>query len=174
MIKLFVIHYQLIMDENWNQRLIGVVPDIHRAAASELLVNETHNSSDMNSFSIPLSVSGAAPATHWGCSSACHEALREKLAEQLSQRKIPARFLILEIVLGDNWKVIRASSQDEEIIGRFYTPWEAFDKAIEAFGLKRIINLNTSNVPVIPTISNTLNTVSAPIVVDIKYGKNPK
>lgn len=130
-------------DANWNQRLIGIVPERYRAIASQVLVDQTGNQEDLKSFSIPLSSTGIEPITHWGCSSACHEALRSAIADQLTKKKISAQFIVLEHHSGDDWQIIRSSSS--KVIRKNLSDnpiWkihEIFAKAIEVLGLKVVI-----------------------------------
>lgn len=51
-------------------RMYIIVSDAEREAANAGAVQVTNNPADAYTYSMPLSSTGSAPATHWGCSTA--------------------------------------------------------------------------------------------------------
>lgn len=122
----------------WNQRLIAFVREIEvgdRLIAGALLVGITGNWQDLGSFSVP--VTDESDRLWYGCSSACHEGLRSRLAAILADTGCEVRFVILQLTQEDDWVVFR--STNPALIGQTWEITQSFSKALEELGFSRIV-----------------------------------
>lgn len=69
---------------DWIYRYHLIVADAERQEANESARSVTGNDADLNTYIVPLSADGQAPATHWGCSTAATESIRTGMLQQLS------------------------------------------------------------------------------------------
>ncbi len=113
----------------WNHRLHLVIDAQYRENGNQAAVNATGNPADELTFSVPISATGALPATHYGCSTVATEELRIALWAEYAAGKVPGLVY---------WWVDSLSSQfiDSNLPGSTAV---YFDDCLVDLGLKRIL-----------------------------------
>lgn len=63
----------------WNHSLVFLVSDANKADSNRLATAMGHCPPDCDEYTVPLSPTGEAPATHWLCHSFCVESFAQML-----------------------------------------------------------------------------------------------
>ncbi len=122
------------MQSDWIYRQYALVAAADQDAANSACAAASGNPADGQTFAVPLSPTGEGPATHYGCSSALTESLRQALLGQLQVAPVASLlFWRTDAATGALLATSHAGSQ-----GSVGQPW-SWEQTLAALGLERIL-----------------------------------
>lgn len=127
------------MATEFTSSLVLIIPNALKAEANRLMCALGQDVLPGNTFSVPLSASGEAPATHWGCRGVMLPSFSDMMETAKASGNPPGRaYAEFDLTIGQVKQVFEALIISDIPQGEM-TGLEHFTTALAAAGLQRVV-----------------------------------